>query len=114
MTFYCCRNLKIFCIKFNSKNRKIFNQVLDIINLRIGKISRNTNHKYKYVKKYEVEDRILSMLLLQLSESKGLRDFDSKYRSYPKYKSNFKQPSYSQLSRLNNKDHIDIFKDIFN
>lgn len=99
---------------FMSKNNKIFNQVLDIINPRIGKIIRNPNYKYKYAKKYEVKDYIFSMLFLQLSESKGLRDFDSKYRGYPKSKADFKQPSYSQLSRLNNKDHIDIFQDIFN
>lgn len=94
-------------------NKTIFNKSTTLISGILGKYNRTTNKDYKYSKKYGFNDHILSMILLQFSDSKGLRDVTSKYRAHKKLGKEFKIPSFSQLSRLNKNKPCEIFSDIF-
>lgn len=96
-----------------SKIEKVFNKVLKPINNRIRNKCSSTNDEYKYSKKYNFENHIKSMLLLQLSGGDSLRDLDEKYNNHLKLVDDFEIPSYSQLSRLNGSKSVNYFKDIF-
>lgn len=94
-------------------NRTIFNKSITLISGILGKNNRITNKAYKYSKEYGFNDHILSMILLQFSDSKGIRDVASKYRVHRKLDKEFKVPSYSQLSRLNKNKSCEIFGSVF-
>lgn len=95
------------------KIEKVFNKILSPINNKIRNKCSVTKNEYKYSKKYNFENHIKSMLLLQLSGGDSLRDFDTKYNNHIQLKDDFEVPSYSQLSRLNESKSVDNFKYMF-
>ena len=96
-----------------SKIEKVFNKILKPINNKIRNKCSTLNNEYKYSKKYNFENHIKSMLLLQLSGGDSLRDFDIKYKNHLQLEDDFEIPSYSQLSRLNSSKSVSNFKEIF-
>lgn len=97
----------------NFGNRTLFRKITSLIDGEIGKNFRKANINYKYSKKYDFKDHLLSILLLQFSGSNGIRDIDCKYKKSPKISGDFKIPTYSQLSRLNKNKSCDMFRVLF-
>lgn len=53
-------------------NKSAFNKSIALIFGILGKYNRTTNKEYKYSKEYGFMDHIISMTLLQFSDSKGI------------------------------------------
>ena len=87
--------------------------MIKLIDGEIGKNLRKANNEYKYSKRYGARDHLLTMLLLQVSGSMGLRDIDCKYRKSKEIDNEFRVPTYSQISRLNKNKSSEIFRCVY-
>lgn len=97
----------------NCSKSSIFTKMMKILKGRNSKYFRKTNEINKYMKIYDFEDHFKSILYLQFSGADGLRDLTTKFKDNLKVKKFLKLPSYSQLSRLNRKDNVSVFREIF-
>lgn len=97
----------------NLSKTTTFNKMTEILVGVNPKYFRRTNKINKYMKIYDFADHFKSVIYLQFSGSDGLRDFTTKFKDNPKVKKMFKIPSVSQLSRLNKRDNVSVFREIF-
>lgn len=94
-------------------NKIVFSKIVDVIDgNKMRSIVKKYNSDFR-TQHFDTRSHILSMLYLQLSNTKSLRGLIDKLKYTPKLQKNINVPSLSQLSRKNSKRDYRVFEELY-